>query len=141
MNTGIVSSIGILVARIGLGIIFLAHGLQKFRVWGIDGTAASFDGMGVPAPTASAWFAAIVETVGGAALILGALVPLFGVLLFAVMAGAFFVAHIDNGIYVGDGGYELVLALGVGALMLAAVGAGKFSVDSVLLGRRSRVAR
>ncbi len=28
------------------------------------------------------------------------------------MLGAFFIVHVGNGIFVGDGGYELVLALG-----------------------------
>ncbi|QNG17868.1 DoxX family protein [Rhodococcus triatomae] len=139
MKTPVVPSIGILIARIGIGVIFLAHGLQKFRVWGLDGTAASFEQMEVPAPTASAYAAAFIETIGGIALIAGLLVPLAGILLFLVMAGAFFIVHIDNGIWVADGGYELVLALGMGALLLAAVGAGKFSLDAILFRGRSRV--
>ncbi|UYP19860.1 DoxX family protein [Rhodococcus sp. Z13] len=132
MKTSLVRDIGILIARLVLGVIFLAHGLQKLTVWGYDGTKAGFEGMGVPAPAISAFVATWVETLGGIALILGVLVPIFGVLLFLVMAGAFFIVHVDNGIYVSDGGFELVAALGAGALLLAAVGAGAFSVDRFL---------
>lgn len=63
--------------------------------------------------------------------------PVFGVLLLVNMLGAFFFVHIGNGIYVTDGGWELVGALGAGALVLAVVGAGAYSVDA-LLGRRVR---
>ncbi|MCD5419220.1 DoxX family protein [Rhodococcus pyridinivorans] len=132
MKTPLVRDLGILVARLVLGVIFLAHGLQKFNSWGYEGTKAGFEGMGVPAPAVSAFVATWIEILGGLALILGVLVPVFGVLLFLLMLGAFFIVHMENGIYVGDGGFELVAALGAGALLLAAVGAGAFSVDRFL---------
>jgi putative oxidoreductase len=135
MKTPLVRDIGILVARLVLGVIFLAHGLQKFNSWGYEGTKAGFEGMGVPAPAISAFVATWIEILGGLALILGVLVPVFGVLLFLLMFGAFFIVHVENGIYVGDGGFELVAALGAGALLLAAVGAGAFSVDRFLARR------
>ena len=132
MKTPLVRDIGILIARLVLGVIFLAHGLQKFNSWGYEGTKAGFEGMGVPAPAISAFVATWIEILGGLALILGVLVPVFGVLLFLLMLGAFFIVHVENGIYVGDGGFELVAALGAGALLLAAIGAGAFSVDRFL---------
>ncbi|MBY8852969.1 DoxX family protein [Saccharothrix sp. MB29] len=61
-----------LIGRIGVGVVFIAHGWQKVAEWGLDGTATAFAGMGVPLPTLSAWFAAIVELGGGALLLLGA---------------------------------------------------------------------
>ncbi|TCN54798.1 putative oxidoreductase [Rhodococcus sp. SMB37] len=132
MNVSFVRDIGILIARVGLGAILLTHGLQKLTVWGQSGTAAAFEGMGVPAPSLGAFVATWVEILGGIALILGLLVPVFGALLFAVMAGAFVIVHVGNGVYVADGGFELVAALGLGALLLAVVGAGRFSVDHFL---------
>ncbi|MFX1760009.1 Inner membrane protein yqjF [Rhodococcus gordoniae] len=132
MKTPLVRDIGILIARLVIGVIFLAHGLQKFDTWGYEGTKAGFEGMGAPAPAISAFVATWTEILGGLALILGVLVPLFGVLLFLLMLGAFFIVHIENGIYASDGGFELVAALGAGALLLAAVGSGAFGVDRVL---------
>ncbi|WP_016934026.1 DoxX family protein [Rhodococcus sp. R1101] len=132
MKTPLVRDIGILIARLVIGVIFLVHGLQKFGTWGYEGTKAGFEGMGAPAPAISAFVATWIEILGGLALILGVLVPLFGVLLFLLMLGAFFIVHVENGIYASDGGFELVAALGAGALLLAAVGSGAFGVDRLL---------
>ncbi|WP_203590122.1 DoxX family protein [Streptomyces sp. SID13031] len=122
----------LLIARVGLGVVFIAHGWQKFSTNGLDGTAAGFDQLGVPAPTLSAYYAAAAELIGGAALILGVLTTVAGVLLAVDMAGAFLFVHMSNGIFVADGGWELVVVLGLFALAIAAVGAGRFSVDNAL---------
>ena len=132
MKTPLVRDLGILISRLVLGVIFLTHGLQKFGSWGYEGTKAGFEGMGAPAPAVSAFVATWVEILGGLALVLGVLVPVFGVLLFLLMLGAFFIVHVGNGLYVADGGFELVAALGAGALLLAVVGAGAFSIDRFL---------
>lgn len=42
--------------------------------------------------------------------------------------------HVSNGVFVDQGGFELVAALGAGALVLAATGPGTWSVDH-LVGR------
>ncbi|BCJ69161.1 DoxX family protein [Polymorphospora rubra] len=134
----LVQDLAILLARIGIGVVFVAHGWQKLVTNGMDATAAGFGQMGVPLPTLSAWFAALVELVGGAALILGAALPVAGVLLAVDMLGAYLFAHAGNGIFVGDGGAELVLALGVAALLFAAIGSGRFGVDDRLGSRLRR---
>ncbi len=139
MRFAIARDVALLAARVGIGVIFVAHGWQKFATWGMDGTATSFAQMGVPMPEVSAWFAATVELVGGAALVLGAAVPVFGVLLAFVMAGALVIVHAGSGIFVDQGGFELVLALGAGALVLAAVGAGRWSLDALVAPRLAQV--
>lgn len=137
MNSTISRDIATLVARLGLGLVFIAHGWQKFDTNGLDATAAGFEGMGIPIPTVSAYFSTFVELIGGGALILGIFTPIVGILLFLNMLGAFVFVHYEAGVFVGDGGYELVLALGVGALLLAAVGAGRISLDAVFGGKTS----
>ncbi len=132
MNNAVLKDVAVLIARVALGVIFIAHGWQKFNQWGMEGTAGSFDQMGVPVPTASAWFSAIVELVGGALLVVGLAVPVAGLLLLVNMLGALFIVHLDSGIFASEGGYELVLILGVTSLLLAAVGAGRFSLDQVV---------
>lgn len=138
MNSTVFRDVSLLIARLGLGVIFIAHGWQKFSTWGIDGTQAAFASMDVPLADVSAIVAATIELVGGIALLVGFATRVAGVLLFLNMLGAFFIVHVGNGIFVGDGGYELVLALGVASLLIAGVGAGRFSVDAVV-GKRSRV--
>lgn len=129
--------LALLIARVGLGVVFIAHGWQKLVTNGVDGTAAFFDSVGVPLPTLSAWFATLVELVGGGLLVVGLAVPVAGLLLALDMLGAWLFVHRGNGVFVTDNGWELVLALGVASLLLAAVGAGRYSVD-LLLASRSR---
>jgi putative oxidoreductase len=128
--------VALLLTRLAVGVVFLAHGWQKLSTNGIDGTAAFFDQVGVPLPTASAWASALVELLGGAALVLGLGLPVAGLLLAANMLGAFLFVHVGNGLFVTDGGYELVLVLGAVSLLLAAVGGGRFSLDHLLRNRR-----
>jgi putative oxidoreductase len=128
--------LAVLVTRVAVGLVFVAHGWQKLSTNGIDGTAAFFDQVGVPAASAAAWFAGLVELAGGAALILGLAVPVAGLLLLVDMVGAFAFVHVGAGLFVDQGGYELVLVLAAAALLLAVVGAGRYSVDHLLTGRR-----
>ncbi|MBJ8347889.1 DoxX family protein [Antrihabitans sp. YC2-6] len=130
MNSSTQRDLALLIARVGLGVVFVAHGWQKFFTTGLDNVTTGFRGMDIPAPRASAIFAAAVELGGGIALIAGVLTSIAGLLLFANMLGAFAFVHIENGVFVSGGGYELVVALGVGALLIAVTGAGKFSIDA-----------
>lgn len=127
----------LLLTRVAIGAIFIAHGWQKLSTNGVDGTAAFFNQVGVPLPTVSAWLATLVELIGGGLLVVGLVVPIAGLLLAIDMVGAYLFVHAGKGIFVTEGGYEFVLALGVTSLLLAAVGAGRFSADH-LLATRSR---
>ncbi|GAB08534.1 hypothetical protein GOARA_012_00840 [Gordonia araii NBRC 100433] len=127
----------LLIARIILGVIFIAHGWQKFTN-GLDATAQGFDGMGVPAPKLSAFFTTWLELIGGVALILGVLLPLFGTLLALTMFGAAYFAHWDNGFWAGDKGYEYVIALAAGVLAVGFANAGVVSIDHYLFRRVGR---
>lgn len=128
-----------LIARIGLGAIVIAHGWQKFDEWTVAGTTESFSQMSVPFPEIAAPFATFVELIGGALLILGALTPLVGVLLAADLIGALVIVHAVPTPFVDQGGWELVAALAAGALLLAAAGPGRWSVDNALFrGKKGR---
>lgn len=128
----------LLVGRIALGIVLIAHGAQKLFTNGIAGVTEGFTQMGIPAPGPSAWFAALVEFGGGIALIAGLLVPLVGILVAVDMAGALVFVHGANGVFVDGGGYELVLVIGALGLVLAGTGAGTFSLDRALRGSARR---
>ena len=88
--------------------------------------------MGAPLPKISAVLAASIELGGGILLIAGLLTPLVGALLFLDMVGAFFIVHADKGVFIDNGGYELVVALGVGSLLIAVIGAGRISIDGLI---------
>lgn len=129
------TDLALLLSRVALGVILFAHGWQKFNEYTVAGTAASFDQMGIPVPTAAAIFATVVEIIGGVGLILGLLTPVVALLNTANLLGALVLVHAGNGVFVENSGWELVLALAAGLVIIAMLGAGKFSVDG-LLGRR-----
>ncbi len=129
----------LLVVRVVAGVVLLAHGLQKVG----DGQAAvtqGFEQMGVPAPGLSAFFATWVETIGGALLVVGLALPVAAALLVLDMVGAALVVHAANGVFVDQGGWELVGALGAVCLALVVTGAGRLSVDGLLARRAGRAA-
>lgn len=128
-----------LLARCGVGAVFIAHGWQKIQV-GITATSRDLDAMGAPAPTAAAVYSTFVELLGGTALVLGLALPVAGTLLFLDMAGAFAFLHVKHGIFLVDkgkvdNGFELVLILGLAALLFAAGGGGRLALDRRLFGR------
>ncbi|MGO2053857.1 DoxX family protein [Glutamicibacter sp. 287] len=118
--------------RLAFGFLFLAHGWQKYFQFTLEGTTAAFGQMGVPAAGIIAPVAATLEIVGGAALILGLLTRVFAGLLGAQMVVALFMVHVPGGVFVENGGIELVLALAAGALALLLVGPGRVSVDALI---------
>ncbi|MEV5000362.1 DoxX family protein [Nocardioides sp. LML1-1-1.1] len=130
-----VRDLALLVARIGLGIVLLTHGIDKLRA-GFGATADGFDAMGIPLPAAAAGFALVAEIGGGALLVLGLLTPLAGILVIAQMAGAYWFAHRGTEVMSANGGWELVGLIAFLALVIGATGAGRFSLDA-LIGRRT----
>ena len=58
------TDVALLVSRVAVGVVLLAHGLQKAFEFTPAGTAAAFDQMGVPAAGLVAWFTLLAEIVG-----------------------------------------------------------------------------
>ena len=131
--------IALLVGRLILGVVLFAHGWQKLVIKGIGGTYAWFQTMGIPLAIVSTSFVTVVEFVGGALLLLGALTRVVVALHLLVMIGAASFVHISHGLFAQDGGWELVGVIAACELVLAATGAGRFSVDHLV--HRARQAR
>ncbi|SFQ20911.1 putative oxidoreductase [Amycolatopsis arida] len=130
-----VRDVSALLGRIGVAVVFLAHGLQKWDN-GVGATADMFAGMGVPLPTVAALFTIAVEVLGSIAFLLGLALPLVGLGYAVVGIGAILTVHLDNGL-TGQGGYELVLVLALAGLALGFNG-GRLALDHVLFTRRRR---
>ena len=124
--------VALLLARVLLGVVMFAHGYQKMVINGIGRTTDGFESLSIPLAIVSASFVTVVEFAGSALLILGALTPLVAACNLVIMGGAVVFVHAENGIFVADGGWELVGVIGAGFVLLAAVGPGRFSVDHVL---------
>jgi putative oxidoreductase len=128
----------LLLTRILIGVVMFAHGYQKMVINGIGRTTEGFENLSIPLAIVSASFATVVEFVGSVMLILGALTPVICGLQLVIMIGAAVFVHGANGIFVANGGWELVGVIGAGLLAVGAVGPGRFSVDHLVRGRQAQ---
>ncbi|MFN3900610.1 MAG: DoxX family protein [Alishewanella aestuarii] len=122
-----------LALRVPVGIIFAAHGAQKLFGWfggyGLEGTGAWMDSIGLSPGVLMAFLAGAAEFFGGLALILGLLTrPAAAALAFAMLV-AIFSVHFENGLFMSNNGYEFGLALLAASVSLLFSGAGKISLD------------
>ncbi|MEW4327655.1 DoxX family protein [Rossellomorea marisflavi] len=98
-------SIASFILRIVLGFTFFVHGLDKFQ-GGLSNTADFFSSMGIPG--LMAYIVAVIELVGGVAMVLGLGTRIIGALFTLVMLGAIVTVKFSAGFV---GGYELDVAL------------------------------
>ena len=122
---------GLLCGRMILGIIMLAHGIQKLGA--MENTIAMFDKIGQPA--ALAYTAAIIEAIGGAFLITGIFVIPSAIFLGLTMIGAIVLVKLQMGLI---GGYEFPLSLLGISVILAFTGSRKFAISEVIT-KKSKV--
>jgi putative oxidoreductase len=137
---GSARDVALLVARLLLGTIMFAHGYQKLVLDGLGRTSQGFESMSIPVAIFSAAFVTVVEIVGGVLVILGALLTLVAGCYLVVMVGAAVFVHVSHGIFVENGGWELVGAITALLLALAAAGSGRYGVDGLLRERHVRAA-
>ncbi|CAM3201837.1 putative oxidoreductase [Williamsia muralis] len=124
-NTGIQ-----LLLRAAIGGTMIAHGLKHGR--SIDGTAGWFGSIGFRRPKLQAQASAVVEVGSGAAIVAGAATPLAAAAVVGTMAVAARSVHMPNGFFITSEGWEYVANLAVGAVALAGIGPGRWSVDRAL---------
>jgi len=105
------ASLGALLLRLSLGVMFIAHAWLKYFVFTLPGTAQFFASVGFPGPLAYVVFAA--ELVGGAMLVLGVYARWAALALVPILLGA-------TTVHWGNGWVALVVQsmIGDGALAL-----------------------
>lgn len=125
------------IARIGLGVFILPHGLQKaFGLFGGHGIQGTVEGMGqgLGIPALLAYLVIAAEFLGGLGLIFGFLtrIAAFGVTVTLIVAAL--LVHLPIGFFSGQGGagWELHLLAAVLGLIVILRGGGIGSVDLAL---------
>jgi len=115
--------------RLVVGSVFIYAGYAKWFIW-----SQPMEGM-TPMMINLTKFLSIVEPLGGAALILGFLTMWAGAGLAIIMAGSLYFAYILYGAPLFTGmegtGVDYNLLLLVSSLVLAAFGAGSWSIDAL----------
>ena len=115
---------GVLVLRVALGLLFLAHMSVKLFVFKPSGTAQYFASLGVPG-----WMGPltiVAELVGGACLILGVVPRYAAIALLPTMLGTIVLVHGKNGWMFSNtgGGWEFPAFWAVALVVLALLGDG-----------------
>lgn len=122
--------------RVGAGVIFTAHGAQKLFGWfggyGLEGTAGWMTSIGLEPGLLMAAMAGGAEFLGGLLLIIGLLVRPAALILAITMIVAIAMAHLENGLFISNNGYEFGLALLAVSAGLVFRGAGSLSADRLL---------
>lgn len=136
MDNLIDASTGLLVARLILGTMMVAHGTQKLFGWfggyGLAGTGGFFEQLGFRPGRTFAAAASVSEIAAGVLLVLGFLGPIGPALLLSVMIVAAVSVHWNHGLFAATNGIEVPLLYATGAVTLALTGPGIYSLDAVL---------
>jgi putative oxidoreductase len=134
--------LALLFARVALSWIFIYHGSGKLFGWfngpGFHKTALYFSSTAHLHPGGLfALIGGVIEFGGGIALAFGLASRLAGLAIFGDMVMAMITVSWVNGINseTPTPGYELNLALGVLALVVGLVGAGRVSLDAIIASR------
>ena len=119
---------GLLPIRIMAGVTFIAHGLPKF--FGVSQGYGFFQSVNLPPELFVP--IALLEVIGGLAILLGILTRIASALLIIEMFGAILAVKLSKGFI---GGYEFELLLISICLALVIMGPGKISIENSILRR------
>jgi putative oxidoreductase len=125
------AELALLLVRVTVGVVMLAHGWNHFFGGGrLPGAARWFESLGMRPGLVHAWLASLTEVAAGAGLLLGVATVAACAATVGLMTVAGVVAHRRNGFFVFREGYEYVLVLGLAAVAVGAGGPGRLAMDN-----------
>ena len=121
-------SYGLLPIRIMAGIVFIAHGIPKF--YDVSGGYGFFQSINLPPELFLP--IALLEVIGGLAILFGILTRIASALFIIEMIGVIVTAKLSKGFI---GGYEFELLLISICISLVIMGPAKISIENYVLKR------
>jgi putative oxidoreductase len=127
--------VALLLARLLFGLGLAGHGVQKLFGWfrgpGIAGAGAIFETLGFRPGRFFATASALTELTAAALIVLGLLGPVGPALMVVIMLVAC-AAVAANGFFAIHNGCEPAALYGMGGVLLAFTGPGRYSLDQLL---------
>jgi putative oxidoreductase len=119
---------GVLLLRLAVGVLFLAHAWPKLFVFGPAGVVRTFGNLGLP--PALAYYEIAAETLAGLALVLGVWPRLVALALIPSLLGTIWFVHGSKGFFFSaqGGGWEFPAFWAAALLALALLGDGPFAI-------------
>jgi putative oxidoreductase len=119
--------------RVVVGLLFTLHGAASlFGIFGGNRGSGEAIAMG----TWPGWWAALIQFVGGLLVLLGLGTRVAAIVCSGSMAYAYFVVHQPDGLLPLNNGGELAALFCWSFLLVAALGAGPWSLDAALQRRQ-----
>jgi putative oxidoreductase len=129
-------ALGLLIARVVIGLTLAGHGVQKLFGWfggpGLSKQISGLKAQGYKPAWLWAFFVCLGEVGGGLSLAFGLLTPLGAAGIVGAMFMAIVKVHWKNGFWNGKRGIEFPLALLAVAVEFGIAGPGDYSLDGLL---------
>ena len=127
----VVRDIALLVARILMGVVLIAHGWHRWQVMTVPREVEILEVAGIGNAPTIVWLVIGFEVVGGVLLIFGLATPIVG--LGIVVLNAAIIVLLKDEFYLHQQGWEYNAVMGVVGLLLLAHGSGRAGLDNLFI--------
>ncbi|MDO5735310.1 MAG: DoxX family protein [Propionibacteriaceae bacterium] len=128
----VVRDISLLLARILMGVVLLAHGWHRWQVMGVGREVALLEASDIGNPGTIVWLVIGFEIVGGILLVFGLATPLIGLGIVVLNTGTIVLLRSQE-FYAHLHGWEYNAVQAAVGLLLLAHGSGRAGLDNLFL--------
>lgn len=124
----VIRDLSLLLSRIIMGVVLLAHGWHRWQIMGVDHEVALLEAADISYATTVVWLVIGFEIVGGILLVFGLATPLVGLGIIALNLATIMLMRTDE-FYAHLHGWEYNAVQAAVGLLLLAHGSGRAGLD------------